>query len=120
MVYAFITLLIISIVLFLMSFFMNDRFKNIENQLEQFSITSMQESYQLKKKIKILEEELLTEDLTDGFPSSTTSQIPPMYQRIHSLYAQGSDVSEISRKTSLKENDVHAIISQLTQNKGQS
>ncbi|WP_099158511.1 hypothetical protein [Virgibacillus ndiopensis] len=63
MIYVLITLIAVAIVLFVLSFFMNDKFEEIENQLEQFSISTMQDTYQMKKKIKILEEELLTEDI---------------------------------------------------------
>ncbi len=53
---------IIAIALFILSFFLNDRFEKIESELEQLSISTMQDTYQLKKKVKVLEEELLTED----------------------------------------------------------
>jgi hypothetical protein len=38
---------------------MNDRLDELESQVEQNSITTMQDTYQMKKKIKVLEEELL-------------------------------------------------------------
>ncbi|AUJ26261.1 MULTISPECIES: hypothetical protein [Virgibacillus] len=66
MIYAIITIIAVGIVLLAISFFMNDRIEQVESQLEQFSITTMQDTYQMKKKIKILEEELLTEDFTDN------------------------------------------------------
>ncbi|RFA36402.1 hypothetical protein CAI16_05115 [Virgibacillus dokdonensis] len=65
MIYAIITIIAVGIVLLAISFFMNDRIEQVESQLEQFSITTMQDTYQMKKKMKILEEELLTEDFTD-------------------------------------------------------
>ncbi len=60
-----ITIVAIAIALFVLSFFIRDRFEKIEGELEQLSISTMQESYQLKKKIKVLEEELLTEDFQE-------------------------------------------------------
>lgn len=66
MIYAIITIIAVGIVLLAISFFMNDRIEQVESQLEQFSITTMQDTYQMKKKMKILEEELLTEDFTDN------------------------------------------------------
>jgi hypothetical protein len=65
MLYAIIAIIGVAAVLFVLSFFMNDRMEELESQLEQFSITTMQDTYQMKKKIKILEEELLTEELPD-------------------------------------------------------
>lgn len=59
MLIAIVTILVIGVVLFILSYFMNDRLEELESQFEQFSITSIQDTYQIKKKIKILEEELL-------------------------------------------------------------
>jgi len=53
------TILVIGVVLFILSYFMNDRLDELESQVEQNSITTMQDTYQMKKKIKVLEEELL-------------------------------------------------------------
>lgn len=63
MIYAGIAIIIVAVVLFILSFFMNDKFEDLENQVEQLSISTMQDTYQMKKKIKILEEELLPEDI---------------------------------------------------------
>ncbi|MFS0751435.1 hypothetical protein [Oceanobacillus sp. 1P07AA] len=65
MFYAIIAIIVVAVVLFILSYFMNDRIEEVESQLEQMSITTMQDTYQLKKKIKVLEEELLPGDLTD-------------------------------------------------------
>ncbi|WP_237563616.1 hypothetical protein [Halalkalibacter okhensis] len=54
-----IILLSFAILLFILSFFRKDRIEQVEKQLDQMSITYMQEIYQLKKKIRVLEEELL-------------------------------------------------------------
>lgn len=59
------TILVVGVVLFVLSYFMNDRLEEVENQLEQFSITSIQDTYQMKKKIKVLEEELLPRDINE-------------------------------------------------------
>lgn len=63
MIYAGIAIIIVAVVLFILSFFMNDKFEDLESQVEQLSISTMQDTYQMKKKIKILEEELLPEDI---------------------------------------------------------
>ncbi|MFA1820421.1 hypothetical protein ACDX78_09575 [Virgibacillus oceani] len=65
MFYAIIAIIGVAVVLFILSFFMNDRMEELESQLEQFSITTMQDTYQMKKKIKILEEELLTDEILE-------------------------------------------------------
>ncbi|HHY73011.1 MAG TPA: hypothetical protein GX497_07280 [Bacillus bacterium] len=49
----------ISIILFILSFLKKDKYKELESQVENLTMTVMQENYQLKKKMKVLEEELL-------------------------------------------------------------
>ncbi|NSL50332.1 hypothetical protein [Calidifontibacillus erzurumensis] len=56
---ALICLFSFSIVLFVLSFFQKDKFKELETQIDNLSLMVMQENYQLKKKMKVLEEELL-------------------------------------------------------------
>lgn len=73
MVYAAIAIIVVAIVLFGLSFFMNDKFEDLESQVEQLSISTMQDTYQMKKKIKILEEELLPEDITQDTLSQNDS-----------------------------------------------
>ncbi|OZU89961.1 hypothetical protein CIL03_02165 [Virgibacillus indicus] len=63
MIYAAFAIIIVAVALFVVSYFMNNKFEELENQLEQFSITTMQDTYQMKKKIKILEEELMPQDI---------------------------------------------------------
>jgi len=53
-----VTVIAIAIVLFISSFFMNDRLKDLENQLEELSLSTVQNTYLIQKKMKILEEEL--------------------------------------------------------------
>jgi uncharacterized protein YoxC len=69
MFYAIISIIIVAVVLFVISYFMNDKFEELEKQLEQLSITTMQDTYQMKKKIKILEEELMPENITEDILS---------------------------------------------------
>ncbi len=40
---------------------MKDKIEDLENQVEQLSLSTMQDTYQLKKKIKVLEEEILSD-----------------------------------------------------------
>ncbi|PAQ14797.1 hypothetical protein CD798_09055 [Bacillaceae bacterium SAOS 7] len=43
---------------FLLSLFQKDRYKQLSKEMEDLSMQQLQENYQLKQKIKILEEEL--------------------------------------------------------------
>ncbi|WP_152656222.1 hypothetical protein [Oceanobacillus sp. CFH 90083] len=65
MLFAILAVIVIGIVLFILSFFINDRLEEVESQLEQLSITTMQDTYQLKKKVSVLEEELLPQKISD-------------------------------------------------------
>ncbi|WP_456278281.1 hypothetical protein [Bacillus sp. AK128] len=62
MLYIFIGLFSFAILLFILSLFKRDKIKDVEAQLEQLSLTVMQENYQMKKRLKVLEEELLFND----------------------------------------------------------
>ncbi|GAA0482443.1 hypothetical protein GCM10008986_04140 [Salinibacillus aidingensis] len=118
MIIALITLGAVSLVLFILSFFTNDKIKDLEDQIEDISITSLQESYRLKNKIKVLEEELLTDSAftenTDiPSPSSDDDDQPAIYQQIKKLYDVGFSIDQIAKSTDLKVHDVRAIIHQL-------
>src|SRR5690625_1665206 len=81
MFYIFLTLIVVAIALFISSYFLSDKMDQLEEQFEQFSISSMQDTYQMKKKIKILEEELLTEDITMAADQvAATESIPSVIE----------------------------------------
>lgn len=101
----------IGIILLLISFFLNDRFKTIENQIEQMSMAQMQESYQVNKKIKILEEELLPDTLSFDLPSNGNSNLR---KQIEALIKSGKSNTEISKITKLSEYDINMIRKQLS------
>ncbi|GGF07905.1 hypothetical protein GCM10010954_03000 [Halobacillus andaensis] len=108
-----ITLAAISVVLFIASFFMNDRLKDVEDQVEQLSIQVMQDTYQVKKKLNVLEEELLTGDLTEEMikhPRSSSSQHPPLAQTIRSMYQGGYSTERIAKETNMSVSDVQNIV----------
>lgn|SRR5690625_1767788 len=113
MIIAFITLISVSIVLIILSFFINDKFSELENQLEQFSISTMQDTYQMKKQIKILEEELLTENISNTMEKQTTDlgiDHSSMIQKVYNLYQEGYQINEIAKQTHLSNQDVQTIL----------
>lgn len=120
MIYIFVTIILIAIGLFVSSFFFNDKLQNIEEQLEQFSIATMQDTYQLKKKVKVLEEELLTnEPITRSKTNSGEIKYqivddlqnkPLLVQKIHHLHEQGFSLDDISKETNLNNHDVQTIL----------
>lgn len=106
------TLIIVSIALFIVSFFAKDQFTELEKQIEQFSISAMQDTYQIKKKIKILEEELLTENISGSSLATDYEQNtkPLIIQKVYHLHQQGYSIGEIAKQTDLNDNDVQTIL----------
>lgn len=107
-----ITLISVAVVLIIISFFMNDQFGELEKQIEQFSISTMQDTYQIKKKIKILEEELLAENISETvMPTNPALKNKPLViQKIYHLYQQGYSIAEIAKQTDLNDSDVQAVL----------
>lgn len=60
--YLLIVLIVIGLIILIVSFFKEDSIKQLEDQIEGTSVTVMQELYKVKKKIRVLEEELMIED----------------------------------------------------------
>src|SRR5690625_2708528 len=109
MIYVIVTLIAVAIVLLILSFFMNDKFSELESQFEQFSISTMQDNYQMKKKIKVLEEEILTDnlDLNEDFSQNNE---PRVIQIIHKLHNEGYSIVDIAQRTNLSSHDVQTIL----------
>ncbi|MRG86594.1 hypothetical protein [Salinibacillus xinjiangensis] len=117
MIFTLITLVVVGIILFILSFFTNDKFKDLEDQIEDVSISTLQETYRLKNKMKVLEEELLvsdsvSSDLDIPTPSSDEKQ-PPVYDQIKKLHDVGFSIDQIANSTALKVHDVRAILQQI-------
>ncbi|MCM3716819.1 hypothetical protein [Fictibacillus phosphorivorans] len=61
MEFAIFGLLLVGIILLILSFRKN-RENSVETQLENFTIQLMKEIYQIKKKLKVLEDEMMVDD----------------------------------------------------------
>lgn len=117
MIYTIATIAAIGIVLFFLSFFMNDRMKELENQVEQVNMTMMQQNYQMKKKMKVLEEELLAEDLTEEIMKQPVKKKEPpkslpLVDTVLSMYNKGYKTHYIAKQTNLSEHDVLSMVKQ--------
>ncbi|WP_209125380.1 hypothetical protein [Alkalihalobacillus sp. BA299] len=105
-----ITLFVLAIILLIASFFMKDRTKDLENQLEGFTMTFMQEIYQLKKKITILEEELLPsreDPYLSPMKKNTTSGL---INEVATYYDAGYSIEKIAELTTLSDSEVLGLI----------
>ncbi|WP_101844293.1 hypothetical protein [Halobacillus sp. Marseille-P3879] len=107
------TLAAVSVVLFIASFFMNDRLKDMEDQVEQLSIQVMQDTYQVKKKLNVLEEELLTGDSPRQMikhTRSASSQGSTLAQTIKSMYQGGYSPERIAKETNMNVHEIKSIV----------
>lgn len=104
-----IVLFSISILLFIISFFMNDPVKSVKEELDQLSIQMLQDTYQLKKKVRILEEELLVPETNIPEPvGRKTNDI--IKKQVTLLHMQGLSIEQIAKQSALTEEEVYSII----------
>ncbi|WP_163103403.1 hypothetical protein [Peribacillus alkalitolerans] len=110
----FIVLLVVAITLLLLSLFSKDRVSKLEEDLEQLSLTYMQDVYQLKRKMKVLEEELLIQE-----PSMSVQPVRNqkkgsvneiLKSQVISLYNQGLSLQQIERQSTLSQDEIIEII----------
>ncbi|MEK3890730.1 hypothetical protein [Bacillus sp. FSL K6-3431] len=107
-----IILLSAAILLFLVSFFQKDRVKIMEKEVEQLSMNVLQEQYMLKKRMKVLEEELLVDDdlLQSQANQGFNSPNEILKSHVLALYNQGLNIQQISNQSSLPVEKVQDII----------
>ncbi|MEH6940401.1 hypothetical protein [Bacillus sp. JJ722] len=113
-----ISLVAVAILLLIFSFFKKDRVTDIEKNLEELSLQHIQDMYILKKKIKILEEEILMQD-TELLPN-TGSKINTtdgglkvneiLQSQVLSLYQQGLSIEDIHTRSALSPEEITTII----------
>ncbi|WP_409297674.1 hypothetical protein V1498_06550 [Peribacillus sp. SCS-26] len=111
------SLLILSAVLFVLSFLRKDGVKVLEKEVEQLSLSYMQDMYQLNKKISILEEELLQDSIGMGGFHSPGNHEPEknsvneiLKNQVLALYRQGLSVERISAQSTLSQEEILEII----------
>lgn len=108
----------LAIILLALSFFTKDKTAKLEKEMEQMTLTYMQDMYQLKKKVKILEEEFM---IPDEQPPYSAEQISdswdePVHEilksQVLSLYKQGLSIDQISKQSSLTKEQTLSVIEQ--------
>ena len=114
-------LLALAVILLICSVFMKDPYKIVREEIDQLSMQQIQDMYVIKKKLKVLEEELLVNDV-EFQPISTIR--PPSFsnekKEIHdiiknqvwSLVQQGLTVDQIARQSSLTPGEVESILAE--------
>lgn len=84
----------------------------MQEEIDQLSLSVVQETYLLKKKMKILEEELLTNDIDYELGTPQTNAMSLSNASILSLYDKGLSYKEIGNKTNLPVEEVRLILEQ--------
>ncbi|MEB2629817.1 hypothetical protein [Peribacillus frigoritolerans] len=110
----------LAIVLLIISFFGKDKVAKLEEDLEQMTLTYMQDIYQLKKKVKVLEEEFVIQDApvpsVKDQSTVTSNDIEPIHEilksQVLSLYSQGLTLDQIARQSSLTKEQTISVIEQ--------
>lgn len=112
-------LVVLAIILFIFSFFQKDRVSDLEKNVEDLSLQHIQDVYLLKKKIAVLEEELLIQEsdyLANPSPSAnrpveSKRQVHEILQnQVLSLYQQGLSLEEIQIRSTLSQDEITTII----------
>lgn len=122
MEYLLIGLFAAALILLVVSLFLRDPNKELREEVDQLSMQHAQDMYLIKKKLKVLEEELLVEDRAFQ-PAQSIKAAPPMMEKkeVHEiiknqvimLAKQGLSVGQIARQSSLSTEEVQAIITEV-------
>ncbi|MFJ5768613.1 hypothetical protein [Psychrobacillus sp. NPDC093180] len=106
-------IMIIGILLIVLSFLLKDSSKKVEAEVEELSFSLYQETSALKRRLKVIEEELLIESTKITSPKKNTKK-PVVHEiiknQILELYKQGYSLKEISSRSSLTVEEVQSVI----------
>ncbi len=109
-----IILLIIGLISVLASFFIGNSSTKQADELEKVSISLHEETNSLKKRLKVVEEELMIGVGSISSGSKGTTKAKPIHEiiinQILSLHAQGYSVGDIAKRSSLSNADVIAVL----------
>jgi len=106
-----IILMSVGIVLIIVSFFFKNNVKKVEQDVEELSISIFQETNNLKRRLKIVEEELLLEpEFQVKTPSAINNSVSnPKVQQVMQAVQQAAQVSKNGQVVT-KTKPIHQII----------
>ncbi|QUG42110.1 hypothetical protein KD050_02080 [Psychrobacillus sp. INOP01] len=108
-----IIIMFIGVVLITISFFFKDSSKKMESELEDLSFTVYQETNAIKRRLKVVEEELLIESSKVSIPvkKQTKHVIHDIIKnQVLELHKQGYSLKEISDRSSLTIDEIKYVI----------
>ncbi|MFX3674383.1 MAG: hypothetical protein ACE3JQ_08050 [Paenisporosarcina sp.] len=107
-----ILIMILGVILIIMSFFIKSPVKRIEKELEGLSLDYYQDANQFKRRMKIIEEELMIDPNLINKTNKTYSK--PIHEilvnQVLALHQQGYSVDEISKRSALTIDQVKSVI----------
>ncbi|MEI5905843.1 hypothetical protein WAK64_02020 [Bacillus spongiae] len=107
----------LSILLFTLSFFLKDPLKQMERDVEEVSINVLQEQYKLKKRISILEEELMLSSEPRNVSSIENDSVHEVVKnQVFSLHSQGLTIEQIAKQSALPLEKVQQLLATTTTN----
>lgn len=107
-------LMSVGIIVVIISFFIGNSQKKNEKEIEELSLSFYQENSQLKKRLKLIEEELLlsskpvTQKTKKSNANSSINLI--LVNQAIALHNQGFNLNEIMQRTSLSQDQVKSIL----------
>jgi len=106
-----IILMIVGILLIIVSFFFKNNSKKVEQDVEELSISIFQETNNLKRRLKIVEEELLLEpEFQVKSSSAQNNMVPnPNIQQVIQTVQQAAQTTKTGQAAS-KTKPIHQII----------
>lgn len=109
-----IVLLVISILLIGLSYMKKDNGQKVQEEFEELSLQLMQDIFQLKKRVSVLENEL---NITPEDTSSSMIKIHDVLKtHVITLYTQGVDIENISAQTQLPLETVEYVVNEYVEN----
>lgn len=116
MIIVFVTLIIVAIVLFVISYFLTDKVDQLEEQFEQFTISTQQDTYQLNRQMRLLEKQVKDQTkqsvVKDNVENKRETQTvnPIVMQKVRHLHEQGYSVNDIEKQTNLSIEDINNVL----------
>ena len=107
-----------SILIFVVSLFMPNRIQQMETELEELSYQVIQDSYQFKKRLKVLEEELLVDHSPSPLSANSSKPNEIIVNQVLSLHKQGLSNTQIALQSALSIEEVEKIIETKSSERG--
>ncbi len=104
-------MIVFAVLLIIVSFIIPDHSKQVKNDLDQLSIQLYQETYQIKKRLKVLEEELLLPNSNASDDHASSKKVNPIIvNQVRLLKQQGLTVEQIAKQSALTTDEVNKIL----------